>query len=270
MNTIGIIGIGNMGSALIKGMLSNLIIQPNQIFTYDIDTIRNNQFAADNNVIAADNLQTLVSSTDIIILAVKPDIAPNVLRTITPYLNKEKTLLSIVLGVKLETLAELTNNQAKYIRCMPNTPALVNEGMICISFGDGFDDTERTFIEKLFLAVGKVEILPEKHLNAITALTGSSPAYVFVFIEAMADAAVLSGIPRNIAYKLAAQSVLGSAKLVLETQKHPGELKDNVCSPAGSTIEAIRTLEKNGFRSAVIEAMIACNEKAYEISNKKG
>ena len=270
MDTIGIIGIGNMGSALIKGMLQNQVIPPNQILTYDIDAMKNSQFASDNSVTAVNDLQSLITDADIIILAVKPDIAPNVLRTITPHLNKEKTLLSIVLGVKLETLAELTNNQAKYIRCMPNTPALVNEGMICISFGDGFDDTERTFIEKLFLAVGKVEILPEKHLNAITALTGSSPAYVFVFIEAMADAAVLSGIPRNIAYKLAAQSVLGSAKLVLETQKHPGELKDNVCSPAGSTIEAIRSLEKNGFRSAVIEAMIACNEKAYEISNKKG
>jgi len=151
---------------------------------------------------------------------------------------------------------------------MPNTPALVNEGMICVSMGSGFTDEERIYAGELFGAVGKVEFLAEKDLEKVTALTGSSPAYIFMMIEAMADAAVLTGLPRATAYRLAAQAVLGSARMVLETGRHPAELKDMVCSPAGSTIEAVRMLEANGFRSAVIEAMRACDRRAFEIAGK--
>ena len=153
---------------------------------------------------------------------------------------------------------------------MPNTPALVGEGMTLISYENNIDENDIKNVKKLFESVGKVEILDEKLMNEVTALTGSSPAYVYMFIEAMADAAVLSGIPRGIAYKLAAQSVMGSAKMVLESGKHPGELKDEVCSPGGTTIEAVSELEKNGFRSAVIEAMNVCTKRAREIGKIYG
>ena len=148
---------------------------------------------------------------------------------------------------------------------MPNMPALVCEGMTLVS-ADGITDQEDiNKVKTLFNCIGKVEMLDEKLMSEVTALTGSSPAYVFMFIEAMADAAVLSGIPRILAYKLASQAVLGSAKMVLETGKHPGQLKDEICSPAGTTIEAVGVLEKNGFRSAVIEAMNECTKRAREI-----
>jgi pyrroline-5-carboxylate reductase len=134
--------------------------------------------------------------------------------------------------------------------------------------GESTTAADRGFAERLFSSIGLVEFLSEKDVEKVTALTGSSPAYIFVLIEAMADAAVLSGLPRALSYKLAAQAVLGSAKMVLETNRHPGELKDMVCSPSGSTIEAIRILETKGFRGAIIEAMRACDQRAREISAK--
>jgi len=142
--------------------------------------------------------------------------------------------------------------------------------MTLISYDNNISENDIKTVKAIMECFGKVETLDEKLMSEVTALTGSSPAYVFMFIEAMADAAVLSGIPRNIAYKLASQAVLGSAKMVLETGKHPGELKDQVCSPAGTTIEAVSSLEKNGFRYAVIEAMDACTKRAREIGKIYG
>ena len=145
---------------------------------------------------------------------------------------------------------------------MPNTPALVGEGMSAICPNKNITSDELEYVGKLYNSFGKYEILEEKDFRAFIALCGSSPAYVFMFIEAMADAAVKLGIPRTKAYKLAEQSILGSAKLALETGKHPGVLKDEVCSPGGTTIEAVIDLEKNGFRNTIISAVEKCAEKS--------
>ena len=160
----------------------------------------------------------------------------------------------------------MLGNESKVIRTMPNTPALVGEGITLISHDENIDKEDLETVKSLFNCVGKTEILDERLMCEVTALTSSSPAYVYMFIEAMADAAVLSGLPRNLSYKLAAQAMLGSAKMVLETGKHPGELKDQVCSPAGTTIEAVKVLEKNRFRYTVIEAMNECTKRAKEIN----
>ena len=151
------------------------------------------------------------------------------------------------------------------VRTMPNTPAMVKEGMIGMCHNDMVSDEEIAIVQQLCQGFSKTEIIPEHLMDVVTAVSGSSPAYVFMFIEAMADAAVADGMPRAQAYKFAAQSVLGSAKLMLETGKHPGELKDMVCSPAGTTIQAVRVLEEKGLRSAVIEAQTACVKKAKGI-----
>jgi len=268
MKTIGLIGSGNIGSALALGMLNKKVALAEDIIVYDADAKKLESFAAGTGVRTAGDNIDLANRAQIIILAVKPDTAPGVLRQIASCLSEDKLLISVVLGLSIGRMSELTGGRARYIRCMPNVPALVNEGMTCVSMGDGTTDEDRGIAAALFGSIGLAEFLDEKDLEKVTALTGSSPAYIFVLIEAMADAAVLSGLPRALAYRLAAQAVLGSAKMVLETGKHPGELKDMVCSPAGSTIEAISVLEQQGFRGAVIEAMRACDARAREIASK--
>ena len=155
--------------------------------------------------------------------------------------------------------------KVKLVRCMPNTPALVGEGMTGVCCNEEVSDAEMQDVLKILESCGKAEMLPERLIDVVVSVSGSSPAYVFMFIEAMADAAVADGMPRAQAYRFAAQAVLGSAKMVLETGKHPGELKDMVCSPGGTTIEAVRVLEEKGMRSAVIEAMKACVKKGREM-----
>ncbi|MDR3120263.1 MAG: pyrroline-5-carboxylate reductase [Clostridiales bacterium] len=267
MKTIGMIGTGNMGSALIYGMLRSRLTAPENILVFDTDIKKCGALAKETGILVARDNAELVERSDVVILAVKPGVAPAVLEGLCAQFSQEKLLISIVLGLSLERLSKLTGGRARYVRCMPNTPALVGEGMTCIAAGDGVTEGDRAFLESLASSVGKAEFLSEAALGKVTALTGSSPAYIFVLIEAMADAAVISGLPRDTAYRLASQAVLGSAKMALETGRHPGELKDMVCSPAGSTIEAIRVLEAKGFRSAVIEAMQACDRRADEISN---
>ena len=177
--------------------------------------------------------------------------------------NKENVLfVSIAPGITIEKIKGWLGFDAKVIRTMPNTPAMVGEGMTIMCYENPVTEQEYAKVRELFEAVGDVELMNEKMLNSVVALTSSSPAYVYMFIEAMADAAVYDGIPRSTAYKLAAQAVLGSAKMVLDTGKHPGELKDMVCSPAGTTIRAVKVLEEEGMRAAVIKAMNACTEKA--------
>ena len=159
-------------------------------------------------------------------------------------------------------LDENFGKPVKLIRCMPNTPALVGEGITGVCPNENVTEEELKKAGEILNCFGSYEVVPEHLMDVVVSVSGSSPAYVFMFIEAMADAAVADGMPRAQAYKFAAQSVLGSARMVLETGKHPGELKDMVCSPAGTTIEAVRVLEEKGFRSSVIEAMKACTQKA--------
>jgi pyrroline-5-carboxylate reductase len=182
----------------------------------------------------------------------------------------DKIIISIAPGMTIEFVNAFINGSPKIVRAMPNTPALIGEGMSSVSFGDyDFSDDEKKIIMSLFSSFGKARELPEKLMDAVVPLSGSSPAYVYMFIEAMADAAVVQGMPRQTAYEMAAQSVLGAAKMVLETKEHPGVLKDQVCSPGGTTIAAVRSLEENGFRSAVIEAMMTCYDKTLSFKKKE-
>lgn len=265
---LGFVGAGNMGTAMIKSIVNSGKLTADKIYIYDIDTEKLNSLRNDTGVNVLKSSSEVVENSDVIILAVKPNLVKAVMESFKSSFEGKKILVSIAVGVPLKFYKEILGNDKKIIRTMPNTPALVGEGMTLMSYDNNVLEEDVITIRELFECLGKVEKLDEKLMSEVTALTGSSPAYVFMFIEAMADAAVLSGIPRNIAYKLAAQAVMGSAKMVIATGKHPGELKDQVCSPAGTTIEAVSSLEKNGFRYAVIEAMNECTKRAREIGKQ--
>lgn len=264
---VGFIGAGNMGGALIRGITKGNTDGKYEIFAHDVNQKALEELVRESGVKPCRNNSELVAASDIVFLAVKPGYARPVLEEIRDILG-DKILVSIIVGLPISWYKGILGDKARIVRTMPNTPALVGEGMTLVCFGEGLSDGEKECVLELFRYSGKVEELEESLMSEVTALTGSSPAYVFMFIEAMADAAVRSGIPRDKAYRLAAQAVLGSAKMVLETGRHPAELKDMVCSPAGTTIEAVAELERAGFRSAVIRAMDECTRKAREISGR--
>jgi pyrroline-5-carboxylate reductase len=267
---IGFIGAGNMGAALLRGVAGSGLVSPDKIKIFDVDREKTSKLKKETGINVSTGNNELVENSDIIILAVKPNYVKSVLEECRNSFSSDKILVSIAVGVSLQTLHDIMGESVKIVRTMPNIPVVVGEGMTLISFDRNIEEKEKSQVKKIFECSGKAEELEEKLMSEVTALTGSSPAYVFMFIEAMADAAVLSGIPRGIAYKLASQAVLGSAKMVMESGKHPGELKDQVCSPAGTTIEALVALEKNGFRYAVMDAMNECTKKAREIGRLTG
>lgn len=260
---IGFIGGGNMAGALANGVIKSGLCKKNEICICDINEESLKKYDKEIKT-STDNKKAL--GCDYIILAVKPFILSKVLEELSACDIKEKVFISIAAGITTAEIKGILGKEAKVMRVMPNTPAQVAEGMTVIAKPDScVTDSELSDAVKIFDAVGTTEIMAENMINAVTGISGSGPAYVFMFIEAMADAAVLGGIPREAAYKLAAQTVLGSAEMVLETGKHPAELKDMVCSPKGTTIEAVAELEKRGFKSAVIEAIKKCIDKANNI-----
>lgn len=265
---VGFIGTGNMGGALLKSITSGDTQKRFDLYGFDVNKTLLNAMAADIGFKALESAKLLVSTCDIIVLAVKPQYALSVLEEVKDLFDAQKLLISIIVGLPITYYQAILGQNVKIVRTMPNTPALVGEGMTLMCCDPKVTDVDKNNVKELLGFSGVVEELDERLMSEVTALTGSSPAYVFMFIEAMADAAVLSGIPRHTAYRLAAQAVLGSAKMVLETGKHPGELKDMVCSPAGTTIEAVAALERTGFRNAVITAMNECTQKAREIGKK--
>lgn len=265
---VGFIGVGNMGGALLRSIAKGDKDYNFNLYAFDVNTPLLVGLTHGLKIKQENDAKSLVKSCDIIILAVKPQYCDRVLEDIKPVLGLDKILVSIAVGLSIEYFKDILGKKARIVRTMPNTPALVGEGMTLVSWDDSINNAEKNIIIQLLSYSGKVEALEEALMSEVTALTGSSPAYVFMLIEAMADGAVKSGINRSQAYRLAAQAVLGSAKMVLETGKHPGELKDMVCSPAGTTIEAVSALEREGFRNAIITAMDECTKKAREIGKK--
>lgn len=265
---IGFIGAGNMGGALIKSIVRGGNDGRYTISAFDINTGHLQNIAKELGIEAKKDIRSLVWDSDIIVLAVKPQYADGALNEAKKAFTPEKILVSIIVGLPISYYKNILGQSAKIVRTMPNTPAMVGEGMTLVCCDNLITPDEKKSVMDILSYSGLVEELDESLMSEVTALTGSSPAYVFIFIEAMADAAVKLGIPRKMAYRLAAQAVLGSAKMVLETGKHPAELKDMVCSPAGTTIDAVAALEREGFRYAVIAAMDECARKAREIGKK--
>ena len=266
--TIGFIGAGNMASAMFKGIIKSGLVKPNQIIISDINKERLEALKEELGVEITTDAKEVATKSDIIIPSVKPHIQDSVLAEIKDIITDEKLVVSIAAGKTIESMETVLGSDVKIVRSMPNTPALVGAGMSSLSPNKNISEEELNEVKAVFDSFGESEVVPESLIHSVIGASGSSPAYVFMFIEAMADGAVQHGMPRDKAYKFAAQAVLGSAKMVLETGMHPGALKDMVCSPGGTTIEAVRSLEKHGFKSAVIEAMVDCMEKSEEMSKR--
>lgn len=257
---LGFIGTGNMAGAIMGGIIKKGIFKSEEIIGSDIFEPGRERAKAEYGInVTADNKE-VVESSEIVVLSVKPQFYASTIAEIKDSVKEGQIIITIAPGKTLEWLGEQFGKVVKIIRTMPNTPAMVGEGMTAACPNEHVTEEELKYAVSILSAFGKVEVVPERLMDVVVSTSGSSPAYVFMFIEAMADAAVADGMPRAQAYKFAAQAVYGSAKMVLETGKHPGELKDMVCSPGGTTIEAVRVLENMGFRSAVIEAMKACAE----------
>ncbi len=263
---LGFIGVGNMGGALVKGVVKSGF-EPSLIYISDVDDNKASALAGEAGVNTAETSGELVSCCDIIVLAVKPNIMRGLLDEIKAHATAQKLFITVAAALPIKFYKDILGKQARVIRAMPNMPALIGEGITMLSFGDmEITADERNFAVRLFSSTGMVEIIDEKYMNKIISLTSSSPAYVFMLIEALSDGAVLSGLPKKLSARLAAQAVLGAAKMALETGISPSELKDQVCSPGGTTIEAVIALEKNNFKFAVIDAMNECNKKADKIT----
>lgn len=267
--TIGFIGCGNMGVAMIGGIIKANIVSPSNIIVGDLNVKSLEEAKAKYGINITTDNNEVARTSDILILAVKPNLYPVVINQIKTQVKEEVIIVTIAAGKDIKGTEESFGKKLKVVRVMPNTPALVGEGMSAICPNEIITKEEVEEIVTIFESFGKAEIVSEKLMDVVTAVSGSAPAYVYMFIEAMADAAVLDGMPRNQAYKFAAQAVLGASKMVLDTGMHPGALKDMVCSPGGTTIEAVATLEEKGLRTAVISAMRACTKKSIDMSDLK-
>lgn len=258
---IGFIGCGNMARAMINGMLKKGF--PKEEIIASAKSEKTLSYISDEMGITAESENANVAkNADIVILAVKPVYMEEVINEIKGEIGLRKIVVTLAPGKTIEWLEKKFGKRIKLVRIMPNTPAMVSEGMTALCPNDKITDKDLKVVRKIFDSFGKAEVVSENIMDAVVGVSGSSPAFVFMFIEAMADAAVAEGMPRAQAYKFAAQTVMGSAKLMLETGKHPGDLKDMVCSPGGTTIEGVNVLEGCAFRSAVIEAVREAADKS--------
>lgn len=263
---IAFIGAGNMGQAMIKGLIKSGLYTPENIVIYDAYQPLLDKLAGELSVTTAKTPTEAVAQVETIIFAVKPYVLPGLLADLKGQLTIDHLLISVAAGVPLATIEGILGSNRRIVRVMPNTPALVGEGMSAVVKNQVATEDDNQAVLEIFRSFGKAEAVTENLIDAVIGVSGSSPAYVYMFIEALADGAVLEGLTRPQAYEFAAQTVLGAAKMVLETGEHPGVLKDNVSSPGGTTIEAVKVLEDQGFRSAVINAVRAAAEKNREMS----
>lgn len=264
MAKIGFIGMGNMGYAMLKGVLN--VFEPSDIIFTCPDLDKCKRISDETGVKYAESNAECANNAQYIVLAVKPQVYSAVMKNIVNVIREDSVVISIAPGITIDSIKDNLGINTNVVRAMPNTPALVGEGMTGISYNkDEFSFEQRDVIDRFFNSFGKVVYVDEKLMDVIVCASGSSPAYVYMFIEALADSAVKYGIKRDDAYKLVAQTVLGSAKMVLETNEHPGVLKDKVCSPGGTTIAGVAALEEHNFRNAVIKATDACYDKCHNI-----
>ena len=262
---IGFIGCGVMGKSIMSGIIGSGIAAAEDITASDIYAPSLEAAKAELGIHVTTDNREVVTSCDVIFLVVKPYHLPGVIQGFVDCITPDKVFISIAAGQTLEILKKCFGKDVKTIRVMPNTPAQVTAGMTGVCRNDLVTDEDLAYAMELMNGFGRAEVVPEDLMDAVTGISGSGPAYVFLFIEALADGGVLEGLPRAQAYTFAAQSVLGAAKMVLDTGKHPGVLKDAVCSPHGTTIAAVAALEEGNFRNTVIKAVHACAERSREM-----
>lgn len=254
MKKIGFIGMGNMAGAIAGGIVKSGFIAGKDVYAFDIDKEKLIKMNKEFSINACVSEKELVTSVDIIVMAVKPNIVEDVIAKIVDELAG-KAVISIVAGYNNEMYNDLLLDSTRHLTIMPNTPALVLNGMTLFEQENTLTADELDYATKMFSSIGEVVMLPNYQMKAGGSISGCGPAFVYMFIEAMADGGVSLGLPRDVAYKLASQTLIGSGMMQKETQLHPGILKDQVCSPGGITIKGVETLEENGFRNAVFKAV---------------
>jgi pyrroline-5-carboxylate reductase len=269
-HTIALIGAGNIGQALIGGL-----IRRGDVLSEQIRATRRNPYAIDEILTRFPGIHAGVDNADavrgasVIVLAVKPQNAKEVMQTIRPHIPSDALFISVLAGVTTDSIVQSLGQNLAVVRSMPNTPALVDEGATAISGGQFADATHLAVAQRIFEAVGIVQIVPEYLMDAVTGLSGSGPAYIYMVIEALTDGGVKQGLTRSTALKLAAQTVYGAAKLVLETGKHPAILRDEVTTPGGTSIAAVAELESHGLRTMLINAVATATARSQELSSLK-
>lgn len=266
---IGCLGGGAMGEALVAGLLRGNLVEPVELFVSDVDPKRRDYLQQEMRVNTSGDNIAVVKTADIIILAVKPYVIIPLLREIAPAARREHTFISIAAGVTLDQLQACFADQIPVIRAIPNTPCLVGEGATALSAGQYADDENMEKARTIFAAAGRVVDVPENLLDVVTGLSSSGPAYMYLLLEGFIDGAVRLGLPRDMARVLIAQTMLGAAKMILETGEHPGKLKDMVTTPGGTTMAGLFTLEEGGVRALMMKAVAEAARRAGEMADIK-
>lgn len=270
MNKIGFIGTGNMASAMIHGMMATGTYPAASVVLFNRSPLKADKIAEKfSGMAVVSSEREVAENAKYLLLGVKPYQYQEVIEKIKEAITPDHVIITIAAGLSIENVRYWFGDDVKVARTMPNTPAQVMAAMTAVTFSDRMEEEERTWVLNFLKSFGSVELIDEKLMDAVPAISGSSPAYMFQMIEAMADEGVRQGFQRDQAYRMAAQAMMGAGKMVLETGLHPGILKDQVTSPGGTTIEAIKTLEENGFRAAVMRAMAACTQKTLQMAAKK-
>jgi pyrroline-5-carboxylate reductase len=265
---VGFLGAGQMATALAKGWLASGLIDANRSRAADPITASRDAFSGVTGIRATASNTEVVNLADLIVLAVKPQVMASVLAEIAPRIQPRHLVVSIAAGVTLDQISSSLGVSTRIVRVMPNTPCLVGASATGIAASPATKAEDTALVKSLFNAVGTAFVIPEWQLDAVTGLSGSGPAYVYLMIEAMADGGVKAGLPREAALALAAQTVFGAAKMVLDTKQHPAVLKDAVASPGGTTIAGLHALERSGFRGAIMDAVVAATNRATELGKK--
>ncbi len=266
---VGLIGCGVMGLALMSGIIHNNKVQSEDVIAWDISSDKLKETKDKLKIQTASDNREVLKFAEIIFLAVKPQDLPALLVDIKKEIEERHILVSAAAGTGIAEILKIVGEEKKVIRLMPNTPCLIGSGMTAISPGPGVEEKELDYITELLEPLGKSVVLEEKYMDAVTGLSGSGPAYVFMFIESLADAGVKAGLPRDTALLLACQTVSGAAEMVLKTGEHPSVLKDRVASPGGTTIEGIYALEKNSFRGTIINAVESAVKRSKELGRER-
>jgi pyrroline-5-carboxylate reductase len=266
--TIAVLGAGMMGSALARGIVQADAMPSDAITIYDVHPLKARALAQElgEGAHVGDDAASAIEGKDLILLAVKPFVLPQVLASLAPHLTSRQTVISIAPGIPLKRLEEIAGEFIPVVRAMPNTPCLVGLGATALCRGSHATHDQLQVVQALFAAVGEALEVEEKHMDAVTALSGSGPAYVYLMIEAMSDAGVKAGLTRDLSRMLAAQTVLGAARMVMSTNEHPAQLRDNVTTPGGTTIAALAVLERAGMRTALGDAIEAAIQRSKELS----
>lgn len=262
----GFIGSGKMATALVRGMIRAGMAAPDTIAVSDPVDAAREALAKETGVATCDSNLEVAGRSDVLVLAVKPQSMAGALAELRPAVGSRHLVISIAAGIPLATLANGLSAGGRLVRVMPNTPALLGEGAAAYCLGRDATEADGRVVRSCLASVGRAYLVPETLLDAVTGLSGSGPAFVYVMIEALSDGGVRVGLPRDVATALAAQTVLGSAKMVLETGLHPGVLKDQVASPGGTTIAGLHALEKGGLRAALIDAVEAATRRSAELA----